>query len=252
MLRSLDSIVGYRLRATDDDIGHVKDFLFDDDAWVVRYLVADTGTWLPGRKVLISPQAMGRPDWEAKVLPVGLTTDQVAGAPGIEQDLPVSRQHEQELAAWYGWAPYWSGPVLAESSVPVPVEKAEGEAPAAGQGPAGGEAEADPHLRSVEEVRGYRVSATDERVGTVRDLIADTEGWIVRYLVVDTGNWLKRDEVLVSPTWADGVLWDESELRMDLTARQIEDSPRYDPGAPVNREYEQRLFDYYGRPKYWA
>ena len=59
MLRSMKDLEGYEIRATDGPIGHVEDFYFDDAAWVIRYLVVDTGTWLSGRKVLISPIAMG-------------------------------------------------------------------------------------------------------------------------------------------------------------------------------------------------
>ena len=55
MLRSVDEITGYTLHATDGDIGRCHDFLFDDQRWVIRYIVAKTAMWLPGRKVLVSP-----------------------------------------------------------------------------------------------------------------------------------------------------------------------------------------------------
>jgi hypothetical protein len=57
MLRSIKQLYGDKLGASDGEIGHVKDFYFDDQSWVVRYLVADTGNWLSGRQVLISPHA---------------------------------------------------------------------------------------------------------------------------------------------------------------------------------------------------
>ena len=66
MLRSVKSMEGYVLRATDGDIGRCKDFLFDDEFWTVRYMVADTRKWLPGRKVLISPISLESPDWQGK------------------------------------------------------------------------------------------------------------------------------------------------------------------------------------------
>ena len=55
MLRSIKQLHGAKLGASDGEIGHVKDFYFDDQNWAVRYVVADTGSWLPGRQVLISP-----------------------------------------------------------------------------------------------------------------------------------------------------------------------------------------------------
>lgn len=44
MLRSIKQISGDKLRAYDGDIGHVKDFYFDDKHWAVRYVIADTGS----------------------------------------------------------------------------------------------------------------------------------------------------------------------------------------------------------------
>ena len=61
MLRSMSDLQGYAIAATDGDIGHVTDFYFDDEAWVIRFLVVDTGSWLSSRKVLISPIAIGHP-----------------------------------------------------------------------------------------------------------------------------------------------------------------------------------------------
>lgn len=64
MLRSIEELRGYTIGAIDGDIGSVDDFYFDDERWAVRYLVADTGGWLGGRKVLITPPALREPDWQ--------------------------------------------------------------------------------------------------------------------------------------------------------------------------------------------
>src|ERR1039457_7661886 len=77
MLRSINDLENYAIHATDGIIGHVKDFYFDDKAWVIRYLVVDAGTWLSSRKLLISPIAIGRPQWMEKILPVSITKEQV-------------------------------------------------------------------------------------------------------------------------------------------------------------------------------
>ena len=63
MLRNVNDLRGYAIRATDGVIGEVDDLYFDDEDWAIRYLVVDTGTWLRDRKVLISPIAIGHPDW---------------------------------------------------------------------------------------------------------------------------------------------------------------------------------------------
>jgi len=100
-------------------------------------------------------------------------------------------------------------------------------------------------------VTGYRIHASDGEIGHVAEFIVQTEGWVIRYLVADTRNWLLGKKILVSPAWVTHVDWDEEHLHVDLKREEIRGSVAFDPSAPVNREYEARLYDYYGRPKYW-
>ena len=112
MLRSIKQLYGNKLGASDGEIGHVKDFYFDDQNWAVRYVVADTGSWLPGRQVLISPHAFGRLRQAEKVLRVKLTRKQIEDSPSIASHKPVSRQYEEEYHRYYGWPYYWQGDAL--------------------------------------------------------------------------------------------------------------------------------------------
>jgi hypothetical protein len=228
----------------------VKDLYFDDHAWTVRYLVVDTGTWLPKRKVLISPESAGEPDWSAACIPLELTTKQVEGSPSVQSDKPVSRQHEQALSSYYDWSAYWiPGAVPAMGTMmPAggPMVSAEGKAKPRS------EPQGDPCLRSVKEVIGYHIHASDGEIGHVEDVIAETDDWIVRYLVIDTRNWLPGKKVLISPAWVDRFSWSEGEVHVLHSRQAIKDAPEFDPKAPINREYEVRLYDYYGAPKYWA
>ena len=250
MLRSMKEVEGYVLEATDGEVGRCKDFFFDDQRWVVRYMVADTGKWLPGRKVLISPVSLGDPDWQSRRFPVTLTRDQIETSPDIRHDEPVSRQYEAELFAHLGYLPYWGGTgVWGASSVPDHLRTAEVEDKAGVR--VAIEPEGDPHLRSLNEVTGYRIDARDDEVGHVEDLIVDDRDWIIRYMVIDTRNWLPGRKVIVPPQWVTGFDWKQKLAHVDLTREQIEKSPEFEPGAPVNRAYETRLYDYYGRPVYW-
>lgn len=247
MLRSTKELRGYTIRALEGDIGRVHEFYFDDLAWIVRYLVVDTGRWLPGRKVLLWPGVLEQPDWETQSLPVGLTKEQVENSPPISFDEPVSRQMEADLHAYYGWAPYWRlGMPVGGPSPATPGEGVAGVAEEAQKGPS------DPHLRSTREVIGYHIQARDEEAGHVDDLIVDDKAWYIRYLVVDTRNWLPGRKVLVAPAWADQVNWVLRKVYVDLSRETIENSPEFDPAMPVNREYEVQLYDYYGRPAYWT
>lgn len=256
MLRSVDEMRGYTVEAADGDMGKVHDLYFDDRDWMVRYLVVDTGHWLPGRRVLLPTSAFGRP--KATVFPVKLTREQVRTSPSSEAHKPVSRQHEVELHRHYAWPMYWEGPLVqggpppAELASPVQREKPiEGE-PSRGI-PAGVDEEGNHnHLRSVHEVTGYHIHATDGRIGHVDDFIAEDDEWAIRYMVVDTRNWLPGRKVLVSPEWIRDVRWESSEVEVEMGKEDIRNSPVFDPSAPVNRTYEERLYDYYGRPIYWT
>ncbi len=247
MLRSVKEITGYRLRATDGEIGRCKDFLFDQEQWNIRYMVADTGKWLPGRKVLVSQVSLGEPDWSSRLFTVKLTKEQVEHSPPLDLDAPVSRQYEIKYHNHYGLPHYWSefgvrGGV-AYADLPYAEKKVEIDTAEQQSG--------DDHLSSAHEVTGYHIRASDGGIGHVEDFIVDDETWTVRYIMVDTHNWLRRQTVLVAPTWIDSVDCAKNKVIVDLTREQVKNSPEYDPSAPVNREYEARLYDFYGRPKYW-
>lgn len=252
MLRSVKHVFGYRLQAVDQQsIGKVHDFLFDDVHWTVRYLVADTRKWLPGRRVLISPLALGKPDWGTRELAVHLTPQQIEQSPPISADEPVSRQREQELVKYYGWPMYWGIGAGVVGGVPATaraVAKAEDEAGLA----EGREERGDPHLRSVREVTNYAIAATDGEIGHVEDFIVDDQAWVMRYLVVDTRNWVPGSrKVLVAPGWIKEIDWRARRVTLVLAREEIRNSPEYQPGEPINRAYEVKLYDFYGRPVYW-
>lgn len=247
MLRSVKGLYNYVLEAKDGEIGRCKDFLFDDEHWTIRYMVADTGKWLPRRKVLISPISLGEAEWNSRLFPVLLTKKQIEEAPGLDEDAPVSRRHEIDWLRHYGWPVYWSG-VHPWGPVAYPAALFHEKMPETKS------VEADSgndHLRSVREVTGYHIQAADDEIGHVEDFIMEDGTWTIHYMVVDTRNWLPGRKVLVTPLWIKSVNWAESKVSVDLTRDQVKDSPEYDPTAPVNREYEVRLYDFYGRPKYW-
>jgi len=81
VLHSIKKLEHCRILATDTEVGSVSDIYFDDARWVVRYLIVETGSWLASRKVLISPFAIGQPDWIGKVLPVSITKELVKAIP---------------------------------------------------------------------------------------------------------------------------------------------------------------------------
>ena len=248
MLRSVKELYNYVLKAEDGEVGRCKDFLFDDRFWIIRYMVADTGKWLPGKKVLISPISLGEPDWASRLLQVKLTKERIEHGPPLDSDAPVSRQHESKWFDYYGYPDYWGGACAWGTELyPGALFSQKREETKVGPDTV----EGDSHLRSATEVKGYHIQAADDEIGHVEDFILDDKTWTIRYMVVDTRNWLPGKKVLVAPTWINSVDWAESKASVDLTREQVKNSPEYDPSAPVNLEYEVRMYDFYGRPKYW-
>ena len=247
MLRSLKSILGQPISARDGDIGNIHDFFFEDDSWIVRYLVVDTGRWLPGRKVLLSPQVLQSIVSQSGPAQVDLTREQIETSPDIDTDKPVSRQHELELHRHFTWAPYWAAGAQMINPVTMPpstrADRVVGDTKTTG----------DSHLHSARHVHGYRITARDGSIGHVDDLIAGAPDWTIRYIVVDTRNWLPGKRVLIAPEWSVGLFdWRAHSLTIDLMREQIKGGPEFEPTKGVNRQYESRLFDYYGRPAYWT
>jgi len=235
----------------DGDMGKVHTFYFDDQNWTIRYLVVETGNWLLERQVLISPVALGYPNWEGQMLPVKLTKQQVEDSPPVSRDKPVSRQMETDLHTYYDWPAYWRphGPATglgAWAAAHMVAEQAQEDSADEA------EQEDDPHLRSTREITGYHIEVLDGEMGHVEDFIVDDETWILRYMVVDTHNLLPGKNVLIAPLWVEQVNWAESKVHLNLERENIANSPGVDLSSPVNREYETRLYDYYGRPKYWS
>lgn len=261
MLKSIKEIIGYTLEAKDGKIGKCKDFLFDDAGWTIRYMVADTGRWLVGRKVLISPIFLGEPNWSSMRFPVNMTRQEIENSPSLEENMPVSRSFETRWFDYFGFPYYWAGGGL-WGAVAYPtailgtdIKKMQHQKDPKTDDVAenrSASVEEENRLRSVKEVKGYHISAADGEIGHVEDFIVDEETWKLRYVVIDTRNWLPGGRnVLISPAWIEDVSWIDSTVRVDLPVEAIRNSPEFDPHQPVNREYEIRLYDYYGRPYYW-
>jgi len=111
MLNKAKTLQGYPLQNTDDEtIGKLKAFYFDDRHWTIRYVVADTGNWLTGRQVLISPYAVVVVNNDRQNLVVALTKKQIEDSPALDSDKPVSRQFERDYYDHYDYPMYWGGP----------------------------------------------------------------------------------------------------------------------------------------------
>ena len=228
MLRSINQLYEDKLGASDGEIGQVKDFYFDDQNWVVRYLVADTGSWLSGRKVLISPHAFGSLHQAGKLLLVNLTRKQIEDSPSIEMHKPVSRQYEEDYYRYYGWPYYWEGSGLwGMSGFPIlelPPNPQPGESASASDRSA---ESADAHLRSTKAVNGYDIQASDGAIGHICDFMMDDRSWAINQLVIKTGHRFSGREVQMPTSKVGRISYEKSAVFVNLTSEAVEQSPAH-------------------------
>ncbi len=226
MNRSILNLKGFTIGATDGEIGKVKEFYFDDQTWTIRYLIVETGNWLLGRKVLISPIAILMPDYENKIFPINLTKEQIKNSPVVDTDKPVSRQQELEMYSYYPWGSIWRTDLNAASTPQtteeIILEEKKYSSIKKRQG--------DPNLRSTEHVTGYKINADYGDVGKVDDFIVDVKTWKIDFIVVNTTGSLGGKKVLIPPNWIKDINWDNSEVIVTVTADSIKDSPAHTPG----------------------
>lgn len=245
MLNKAKILSGYTLRSLDGDIGKVEEFYFDDHHWTIRYLIVNTGNWVTGRQVLISPYALIDVNKEEQYITIDLTKKQIEDSPTLDHDKPVSRQFEESYSKYYGMPMYWSGPYI-WGNYPTIVRdpKMWGEDTQE-------EKAWNPHLRSTSDVSNYKIQASDGEIGHVEDFVIDDDTWAIRYLVIDTKNWLPGKKVLISPQWIERVSWDLSTVFVNLSCNAIMQSPEYSTEALLNRDYETEMYKHYHRQGYW-
>ncbi len=226
MLHLARKVIGSPIRAIDGDIGTLEDFYVDDDRWVVRYLVIDTGGWLGGRRVVVSPMSV-QGAWGKAGIPVRLTKDQVENSPMVDLAAPLSRSGEAQLLGYYGYPYYWGATnvwgtfdspgalVMAPATelLPVAAEFAE-------PGERG--------LRSINDSTGYHLHAVDGEIGHVDDFLIGETDWRIRHLLVDTSNWIGGRSVVISCDTVQHVDTDRETLHVATTRAAIQNAPAFD------------------------
>lgn len=226
MLVNAHDITGFKIAAQDGAFGRVGDLLFDNVTWTIRYFLVYTSRLRPDHKLLLSPVEVGIPDWKKNTLPVSLTKEQVRKSPALEQQEEVTTDYERRVVRHYQWPMYWEwmgggmgGGISGLTYTPsVPPEKAP---------PPFKEKQV---LHSTEELRGFRVQATDGPIGHIEDIRLDTNRWMVSHMIGHT-QWRGGNKVLVPPRWAEWVDWEKHRVYMNLSREEIQQSPHFNPAA---------------------
>jgi hypothetical protein len=245
MLDKVKDLRKFRLRALDGWIGSVSEFYFDDQFWTIRYLVAETGSWLEDRAVLISPYAVTSVNRNENIVSIDLTRRQIESGPTLASHNPVSRRFEESCFAHFGWPSYRDGPfawgsfLLADQALKHRNRSRKNES---------GE---DRALQSTRDVMGHRIEAEDGEIGHVEDFVFEDRSWTIRYMIVAMRNWWPGSQVLISPLWIGSIDWMGAKVNVNLSRDAIRTSPVYAEDSLLVRDYETRLHDHYDREGYW-
>ena len=238
MLFKARDLCGYKLRGSDGVFGKVEEFYFDDRHWTIRYLVADTGSWLADRQVLISPYVLQSVHPDDRTVTVGQTRQQIADSPLLDSDQPVSRQFEERYHGHHRLPPYWGGPCAWGDAADPVADRAQWRDLTP-------ERSFDHHLRSGDDLIGHNLQAADGEIGHVEDLIIDDVTWAICYLVVATRTWWPGKRVLIAPRWIERVSWPEAKVVVGLSREDVRRSPTYDEGALPSLDYVSALGRHY-------
>lgn len=247
-MKNLSDVESYKVVASDGDVGSVVGFLLDDERWTVRYLVVETGGFVGGRRLLVSPIGFRkRPNPHGR-FHLGMTIDKVQKSPSIDLTQPISRKQEREFNDYNRYPPYWGLKGLwGAGAHPSALVMRQGSSETLGDTNAAMEC----RLRSDKDLRGLEVQGRDGEIGRISDFIIDAETWEVRYWVVATGSWWPEHRVLIAPQWATLTSATEQSLHVDISRESFMTGPAWNPAVPIGREYETRLYGHYARPVYW-
>lgn len=216
MIQNIKNLYGSKLTAPDGDVGHVKDFYFDPATWALRYLVVETGAWLTGRLVLLSPPAFGHFAPDGKTLLVNLTRRQIEDSPPLELHQPVTRQYETKYFRYYGRPPYWNAPAAAArpDGVLPPAQLAS-------SAPFPGQSSGEKPLLSTLAVAGYSLQAVGGLVGQINGFLVDDWNWTIRQIIIEVGHWFSDREVKVPVGRVDRINLEESTVHVGVSRSEL-------------------------------
>jgi hypothetical protein len=225
MLRSVKSLYGCPVEATDGTIGKVHEFFFIDDSWDIAYVVVRTGGLVYGRKILVPPSLFRRVETSSRITIVGLKREQAMDLPGIESDLPVSLFNETLLRGYYEVSAPAGGTAMIPGPVLPPPLSAEEEREIALL-----ERDRNLHLRRTREVVRYDLKLNDRLQCAIDDFFMDDVSWRIKYFEASSGGWMNRRKFLVDSTNITEIRWGTKQVTAELageTRREWDHSRRF-------------------------
>ncbi len=240
MLRTARTLKNYKLECIDGELGKAKEFHFDTQCWIVRYLIAETGSWLAGRKILISPHAMDSIRREDQHIFIDLNKNQIKDAPLLYNNHPISREFEEENCRYYDWPIYWHSQSFGEQQPRLRNRNYDQWNECKHDNIV-----CDIRLRSTLEINDFHIQTLDNDIGHIEDFIIDDAAWVIRYLIVSIRSGWPEYRVLIPPQWINRISDTEGKVFVSFNRESFDQMQEYTEESLLNLNYETELCSNY-------
>jgi hypothetical protein len=203
-------LIGLPVSAVNGLVGRLTDLCFDDERWVVRYLVVATAFTDQATMVALGTDDLADDQTKrtagrltSSVHAAGLSLPSSPLVSGLERAVFGLRGHHQD------------------------------------------EPQETSHLQRCEEVRGYEVFAEDGYVGTVEGFLISDTSWTIEYVVVQASQRLVSHRIVVPTSWIKNVVREESRLSLGMSCGTVLSGPEFTDD--ITQAYETWLLAHLGR-----
>lgn len=252
MILNLSDKLNYKVKTSNGKEGTVKDFLFDEEQWTIRYLDVDMGGFFTGRRILIPISKVEDGNWVNECFNLSIHSNELKKMPTLGDKKTVSRAYEAKLAKHFKTEEYWGRryvPSMAPPSMGVPQHVFQPTQNRRMSGRVIKEDDIETSLRSFKEIKGYEVSAKNGKVGFVQDLLVESKYMGIISLIVQAKFGLGYSkETIVANTFISEISFVEHSISLSLTKGEVLDSPEFDPNQAINEKEVIKKFDYTGKP----
>lgn len=242
----LKYLKNYSLQTKDEKKANIKDFLFDEHKWILRYAEADFGSFLFSKRQLIPRVFFGQPDESASVWPIEIKREEIERCPLPDAHMPVSREFEAKMNEYFEIDNYWAPDLMPPAGAtgtyfpPRPVDPPEPVKEEIN------EKKLDSKLRSFKEIKGYEIEAENGTFGEVYDLITDTKDFQIVYIIIDTEGllpWSKKIQLPVSHLKKISYAYER--IYINLKKENLENAPVFDDSKYRDESHEKDVFDFF-------
>ena len=239
---NLQDKIGYDIQTKDNLTGRLRDFIFDEDDWKLRYLDVDLGGIFFEKRILIPIELIKKEDWRNEKFSLNLKAKHLEHLPSLDDRMTISREYEAKLANHFEIDEYWSkrfrvSKVKPETSFSQPKRYKTLK-----------EDEMESKLRSFKEIQNYHVYAQNGQTGRLKDLIVETKDWkILSQIIHITYNLGNEKDVMLAMKWVDEISYVEKGIALALDKREVHSAPEFDVHIPINEKEITKVYDFTGK-----